>query len=551
MFSVRFNYFFRYNNKMIFSNGIYMQSLHSQSVRSFSDVIITLLISFCSLNISAVDITDAVLTNQSSDCRTYAEIDGSAKIFSANISDVQNNTNYSMAVSISSNGSSCDLSSNGLPNHNFNATGSFASAVAANQRTFSIPVNPSPANMLASLSQSHWDAVMLNGVVLDLLSAGCYNPTAQNSDINGNTAIGCPATNDWLLDPLGADYTFGADEHNAHTQPDGTYHYHGDPVALWRSDTIIPTSVPSPVIGFAADGYPIYGSYFLDAETASVRKVVSSYHLLEGSRPGPNNNDPGGSYNGTYIDDYQYIENSGDLDQCNGMVINDQYGYYVTDSYPWVLNCFIGSVDNSFSKNAGGGGGFPHYDRDGDGVRNRFDNCPDNANPDQNNFDGDNQGDACDYLSMDPDGDLIDSIGLLHYAALCLTPPGCVAGQVCMSVCYEPPQDNCPNVSNANQIDTDTDGQGDACDADIDDDGRLNENDDFPTVSGEWIDSDGDGIGNNSDNCPAVANTGQSDTDNDNVGDDCSANIPVLSPQAILMLAVLLLSLGLWRRYTG
>ena len=544
---------------MTISNGIYMQSLHSQSVRSLSGVIITALTSFCSSNIFAVDITDAVLTNQSSDCRAYAEVDGTAKNYSANISDVQNNNNYSMVVSISSNGSSCDLSSNGLPNHNFNATGSFASAVAANQRNFSIPVNPSPANTLTSLSHSHWDAVMLNGVVLDLLSAGCYNPTAQNSDINGNTAIGCAATNDWLLDPLGADYTFGADEHNAHTQPDGTYHYHGDPVALWRNDTIIPTSVPSPVIGFAADGYPIYGSYFLDAETASVRKVVSSYHLLEGNRPGPDNNDPGGSYNGTYIDDYQYIENSGDLDQCNGMVINDQYGYYVTDSYPWVLNCFIGSVDNSFSKNAGGGsgggggggGGFPHYDRDGDGVRNRFDNCPDNANPDQNNLDNDNDGDACDYLSNDPDNDLVDSSGLPHYALLCLTPPGCVTGQACMSVCHEPPQDNCPNTTNTDQSDIDGNGQGDACDTDIDGDGRLNDEDMFPELSAEWLDSDGDGHGDNSDNCPLIANAAQTDSDNDTVGDECSVNIPTLSSLAILSLASVLLGLGVRRVYSN
>ena len=25
---------------------------------------------------------------------------------------------------------------------------------------------------------------------------------------------------------------FGTDSHNAHTQPDGAYHYHGDPVAM-------------------------------------------------------------------------------------------------------------------------------------------------------------------------------------------------------------------------------------------------------------------------------------------------------------------------------
>ena len=608
-----------------------MQSSYCPFFRPLPAIIFSVLMSLLSWNVFAVDITNAVLTNQSGNCAAYLEADGSSQSYSANVSDVQNNTDYSMAVTISGNSTSgnstsCILSANGIPNHNFNATGSFAHAISANQRNFSIPLNPSPASSVTPLSQNRWDAVMLNGVVLDLLSAGCYNPTAQNADANGNTAIGCSVNDGWLLDPLGADYTFGADEHNAHTQPDGTYHYHGDPVALWRNDSTIPTTVVSPVIGFAADGYPIYGPYFFDVATSTIRKAVSSYSQKTGSRPGPDNNNPGGFYDGTYIDDYQYIENSGDLDQCNGMVVNNQYGYYVTDSYPWVLNCFIGTVDNSFSKNMGGGtgpggppgGGFPPFDRDGDGVRNHLDNCPDHANPDQNNLDGDHQGDACDYLSTDADNDLIDSSGLAHYAALCLTPPGCVAGQACMSVCYVPPQDNCPNTANpdqhnldgdnlgdacdylstdpdndlvdssglahyaalcltppgcvtgevcmtvfyeppqdncpytanSDQEDADGNGQGDACDVDIDGDGRLNDEDAFPEVSGEWLDSDGDGVGDNSDNCPAVANAEQADSNNDSVGDACSADVPVMNQLAMVILASLLLGVVARRAYS-
>jgi len=71
---------------------------------------------------------------------------------------------------------------------------------------------------------------------------------------------------------------FGTDSHNAHTQPEGTYHYHGSPVAMFYSDT----AVVSPVIGFAADDFPIYGSYFDDNGT--IRKATSSYQLKQGSR---------------------------------------------------------------------------------------------------------------------------------------------------------------------------------------------------------------------------------------------------------------------------
>jgi hypothetical protein len=70
-------------------------------------------------------------------------------------------------------------------------------------------------------------------------------------------------------------------------------------------------------------------------------------------------------------------------------------------------------------------------DGDSDGVPNTVDNCPNVANADQANLDGDAAGDACD---PDDDGD-----GIADTA------------------------DNCPMLANANQRDEDRDGTGDAC----------------------------------------------------------------------------------------
>lgn len=50
--------------------------------------------------------------------------------------------------------------------------------------------------------------------------------------------------------------------------------------------------------------------------------------------------------------------------------------------------------------------------------------------------------------------------------------------------------DNCPNTSNADQINSDSDAYGDACD-------------EFPNDSTEWVDSDFDGVGDNADKFPS------------------------------------------------
>ena len=138
--------------------------------------------------------------------------------------------------------------------------------------------------------------------------------------------------------------TPSADSHNAHTQPSGAYHYHGNPKALFDDHD---NKMASPVIGFAADGFPIFGSYFDDNGT--IRKATSSYQLKQGNRPSGAGN-PGRTYDGTFVDDYEYIEGAGDLDECNGMSVNGIYGYYVTDSYPYLLGCFQGTPNTSFRK---------------------------------------------------------------------------------------------------------------------------------------------------------------------------------------------------------
>ena len=125
----------------------------------------------------------------------------------------------------------------------------------------------------------------------------------------------------------------------------------------------------SPVIGFAADGFPIYGHWFIDSNNQLVR-AESSYETfntnsrtpietaLHGTPPTPwdieNNPDEFesdfGLEMGRYEEDW-YFAGTGNLDECNGAYdINGDYGYYITDKYPFTPPCTFGVRNPSFSK---------------------------------------------------------------------------------------------------------------------------------------------------------------------------------------------------------
>ena len=116
---------------------------------------------------------------------------------------------------------------------------------------------------------------------------------------------------------------------------------------------------------------------------------------------------------------------------------------------PWALCLAIFGCDDGAgtATNTGPDVGLS-IDKDDDGITDVEDNCIDVYNPEQQNLDGDEFGDLCDY---DDDGD-----GVLDTA------------------------DGCPFIPDPARTDTDGDGRGDACDEDDDGDGIADVEDACP-----------------------------------------------------------------------
>ncbi|MEQ9081711.1 MAG: trypsin-like serine protease [Sandaracinaceae bacterium] len=120
----------------------------------------------------------------------------------------------------------------------------------------------------------------------------------------------------------------------------------------------------------------------------------------------------------------------------------------------------------------------PPSDRDGDGVSDGSDNCPEHPNPLQENSDTDALGDACDNCDLVDNPDQADAECAPGFSGMFCDGDG--VGDAC---------DNCPGVYNPSQADCDGNGSGDACD--------------FPDADGDERHDLCD------DNCPDVPNPDQ------------------------------------------
>ncbi|MEE2786019.1 MAG: YHYH protein, partial [Myxococcota bacterium] len=206
-------------------------------------------------------------------------------------------------------------------------------------------------------------------------------------------------------DPYGDPVANGAmDETEGHTGGNADYHYHallelvfvdsdGDGVPDLLDDEAVPAPMgPSPILGYALDGFPIYGPRgCTDEECETVVTFSSSYETTnyeqgtEGCLNSAACNDSDAYvcaptmiagqettacvYKDYAWDNHAYVEKNGEewLDECNGRIGPDgNYRYHATSTFPYVLGCYHGVInvdhdacpsDNAGDDNGGGDAG--------------------------------------------------------------------------------------------------------------------------------------------------------------------------------------------------
>lgn len=226
-------------------------------------------------------------------------------------------------VTMTTQGDSLCFSSNGTPAH---AIGQFPNPGNPNSfqaQTINVCVDATPQKTGRITEQVPVSGITLSGI---LIRPG----TADYYDRSSPRGFSRDPSSGWRLEGMGAATMLGIDQNNAHVDNRGLYHYHK------VSNGVLKTSNGS-LIGYAADGYEIHyvGS-----------GAKSSWQLKPGNRP----SGPGGAYDGTYEQDWQFVKGSGNLDRCNGARIDGRYVYFATDTYPFFPRCFVGTVSPDFRR---------------------------------------------------------------------------------------------------------------------------------------------------------------------------------------------------------
>lgn len=260
------------------------------------------------------------------------------------------------------------VTTNGIPTY---TTGPFLDgnpSLASDQNAiFKFPLNPTQNTGNPTATTGGNIGVFINGVALFDYRDGVSWNNAQQQERGG--PLGGSGDGVWNRDAVVAEM-IGFDCAKGHPAM-GNYHHHQSPSAfdldlqtvstvcnLYDADGLymIDSAVHSPLIGFAYDGFPIYGAYaYANANgTGGIVRIKSGYqlrnisartHYADGSDvtdgPAINSTYPLGRYR----EDYEWVAHPGDdsyLDEHNGR-------FCITPEYPAGIYCYFATVDENWN----------------------------------------------------------------------------------------------------------------------------------------------------------------------------------------------------------
>lgn len=245
-------------------------------------------------------------------------------------------------------------------------------SIATNQNAiFRFPLNPTPNTSGTFTTTTGGNiGVFINGVALFDYRDGVSWRSATNSLCGGPIFPPCMGDGVWTRDAVVAE-KLGFDCSKGHPAM-GNYHHHQNPSAfkldlnvisnicnIYNADGLyaIDSTRHSPLIGFAYDGYPIYGAYaYKNANgTGGIVRMKSSYRLRSITTRTTYANGTavlaGPVVSTTYPlgyfrEDYQYVPTSvatpDFLDEHNGR-------FCVTPEYPSGTYCYFATVDANWN----------------------------------------------------------------------------------------------------------------------------------------------------------------------------------------------------------
>ena len=266
------------------------------------------------------------------------------------------------------------VTTNGIPAY---PTGPFLdgnpSQATDQNAIFKISLNPVQNTGTATATTAGNIGVFINGVALFDYRDGVAWNTTTNTLCGGLPGMSpCPGgpgtTQTWNRDAVPAEKA-GFDCAKGHPA-NGNYHHHQNPSAfkldlnvistvcnLYDSDGLytIDSNQHSPLIGFAYDGFPIYGAYGFKNTNGSggIVRMKSGYHkrnittrtVYADGTDVPDGPAVSTTYPlGYFKEDYEYVNSSDPevLDIHNGR-------FCVTPEYPAGIYCYFATVDSNWN----------------------------------------------------------------------------------------------------------------------------------------------------------------------------------------------------------